>query len=75
MSAYAVKVGKWIRAERSALRVTQCELAAAIGVSDSTISSWEGAKVAMSSESHARLAHWFRRRRRDLNLPLKAAGS
>ena len=62
-SAFMQRVGEWIREERKALGITQGEVAKAIGVSDSTVSSWECGEAMMSAAAHVWLQNYFKRQR------------
>jgi predicted transcriptional regulator len=72
-ASYLQTVANWMRDERGVLAVTQQELAAAVGVSDSTISNWEFALHAMPAEAHAKMVAYFAKRRREMQaMPAKA---
>jgi ribosome-binding protein aMBF1 (putative translation factor) len=60
-SQYNREVGEWIRKERKARGISQAELAAAIGVSQNSISFWERGVAAISAMAHDQLRHFFDR--------------
>lgn len=61
--AYLETIAEWLRREREELGLEQADVARAIGVSDSAISSWERGRTAMSVVSHAKLRAFFRQKR------------
>jgi transcriptional regulator with XRE-family HTH domain len=61
-AAYLAQVGTWLRQQRAAAKLTQGELAKAVGLSDAAISNWESGKAEMGVVAHARLRAFFKAR-------------
>ena len=56
--------GRKIREQREELGIKQEELAAAVGVSDATISNWEMGKTMLGALSERRINAFFRSKRK-----------
>lgn len=61
-AAYLNELGRWIRSERKRLDVKQHEIAVALRVSDSAVSSWERGESEMGVTDYRLLQQFFRQR-------------
>lgn len=57
---YTAEFGKWIRAQRDELELKQQDVAAALGVSDATLSNWERGIATISGYNERRLRSYFK---------------